>query len=158
MLVPQLRRPRSQFNAEQSNQIAMSPLPPDSVSLSDYEGPQEKAWISFCQKSQHPWRMLVPQLTRPQSQFNGYQSTDTIVNCSLGWMSNGEPHSKGVPSRHTVPFHTLTETIVDGSCFNKALTCSTCNQEDEGQSSGHSFIVRIRKTAPEGLKFTDSKR
>ena len=30
--------------------------------------------ISFCQKSQHPQSMLVPQLTRPQSQFNANQS------------------------------------------------------------------------------------
>jgi hypothetical protein len=44
--------------------------------------------------------MLVPQLTRPQSQFIIYQSTDTIINSSLRRMSNGKTHSKGILSRH----------------------------------------------------------
>jgi hypothetical protein len=30
----------------------------------------------FCQKSQHPWRMLVPHSTRPRSHFNTEQSNE----------------------------------------------------------------------------------
>jgi hypothetical protein len=35
---------------------------------------QQQTWILFCQRKQQPQRMLVPQLTRPRSQFNAEQS------------------------------------------------------------------------------------
>ncbi len=36
--------------------------------------------------------------------------------------------------------------------FHEVPTCSTCNQEDEGQLSGRSVNKQIRKTAEKGLK------
>ncbi len=36
--------------------------------------------------------------------------------------------------------------------FHEVPTCSTCNQEDEGQLSGRSVNKEIRKTAEKGLK------
>ena len=154
MLVPQLTRPRSQVNTEQSNQMARHhPFPQILFPAMILKDVQQYTRILFCQRSQHPRRMLVLQLSRPQSQFNTYQSTGTIVDCYLGWMSNGGTYSKGVLSRHTLLSHTLTEKIIDWSCFNEAPTCSKCNQEDEGQMSGHSFIVRIKKNSTRGVKY-----
>jgi hypothetical protein len=60
----------------------LSPLPADSVSHNNDGGPQAKNWISFCQKSQHPQRMLVPQLTRPWFQFIDEQSNQ-MARCHL---------------------------------------------------------------------------
>ena len=134
----------------------MSPLPLILFPTIFMVALKQKNWILFCPKSQQLWRMLVPQLIRPWSQFIAYQSTDTIINCSLQWMSDGKMHSKGVLSSHTLLSHTLTETIIDWSCFNEAPTCSMCNQEDEAQMRGHWFITWTWKTAQEGFKFTVS--
>jgi hypothetical protein len=70
-------------------------------------------------------------------------------------MSNGGTHSRGVLSRHTLPFHTSTETIIDWSYsyVNEAPTCSPSNQEDEGQMRGHSQIGHEKIKGLEGLKF-----
>jgi hypothetical protein len=37
---------------------------------------QQLTWILFCQKCLHSQRMLIPQLTRSQSQFNTEQSNE----------------------------------------------------------------------------------
>jgi hypothetical protein len=52
----------------------MSPLPPDSISHNNYEGPQAMNPYLVLSKSQHPWRLFVSQLTRPWSQYNDEQS------------------------------------------------------------------------------------
>jgi hypothetical protein len=87
--------------------------------------------------------MLVP--------LNAHHLTDTM-------MGNGGSYSKGILSRHTLPSHTSTEANIDWSCFNDGSTCSRRNQEDEGQICGHLFIMQIRKTAQEGIKFIVGKR
>ena len=70
-----MTRPQSQFNAEQSNQMARHHLSPLILLLAMImKDIKQKTWILFCPKSQHPRRMLVPQLTRPRSQFNAEQS------------------------------------------------------------------------------------
>ena len=62
-----------------SNQMKwqnVTPLPLFLFPAMILEDAQQYTWISFCQMSQHPRRMLVPLSTRPRSQFNAEQSNE----------------------------------------------------------------------------------
>jgi len=56
MLVPKLTRPKSQFNAEESNEMARLTSPPDSVAHNDYEGPQAKILNLILTKQSTPMK------------------------------------------------------------------------------------------------------
>jgi hypothetical protein len=102
----------------------VSPLPLILVLATILEDAWQLTWISFCQQSQHPWRMLVPQSTRPQSQFNTEQSNE---------MMRGHP---------SPPWFSFWQRYWNGntpeSCFIKRVnTCEECwyhSQQDHDPS------------------------
>ena len=88
MLVSQLISPQSQFNAEQSHQMAQCHLSAWFCFPRWLWSPSSKKPESCFDKRvkptkrQHLQRMLVPQLTRPQFQFNAEQSHE-MARCHL---------------------------------------------------------------------------
>ena len=66
-----------------SNQLKLQDVPPLILFPAKImKALKQKNWILFCQKSQHPQKMLVPQFIRPQSQFTDEQSNQ-MARCHL---------------------------------------------------------------------------
>ena len=113
MLVPQLTRPRSQHNTEQSNEMARChPSSPDSVSRNNIEGcPAINLNLILSKESTPVKDVDAMQLTRPQSQLNADKSYEngktpplSLCFCFLQWywkMSSNKSQSRFVKRVNT---------------------------------------------------------